>query len=583
VTKLILFLLLVMLAVSRPMLAQAPPPPVKNTGQSVSPPPGPENPSRGQEDTLQLTAIVERIVARENQLLKNLRNYSPRIETYIQNFRPDPELGSVPTDDRYFLGRLDFQRGIVVRSFLPQPSLPRRIVDAFSGPVTSFYSMHYQQRSFAHTIVMDTNRFDRQHYDFQFVRREFLGEIRCLVFDVASQKHAGTDLFKGRIWAEDQDYNIVRFNGTYAPAPKFSTDFHFDSWRENLQPGLWLPVYAYSEEVDLEFGAKRALRFKSQTRLWGYEVSNPTHQRQLTRVLVDAPAPVRDNGDDTQDTSPVSRVREWEDQAEVNVLERLQKAGLIAPAGDEVDKVLETVLNNLVLSNHLENLPAVHGRVLLTSPLESLFVGNTIVISRGLIDVLPDESSLAMVLSHELAHVVLRHNLTPRSTQYAFHDRLLVPDEDVLRHLDLRPTQQEEAAADAKAIELLKNSPYKDKLDKAGLFLRAMAATAPRTPQLFGAHLGTRLAQGEHVRHMAELMSSAPELLPTRIEQIAALPLGARIKVDAWSDRIRLVKSKPVTLLSAREKMPFEVTPLFPYLIRFRGAPQNVREETLAQ
>src|SRR5439155_974845 len=139
-----------------------------------------------------------------------------------------------------------------------------------------------QPRSFAHTIIMDTSRFDRQHYDFQFVRREFLGEIRCLVFDVAPQKHAGTDLFKGRIWAEDQDYNIVRFNGTYAPAPKFSTDFHFDTWRENLQPGLWLPVYAYSEEVDLEFGAKRALRFKSQTRLWGYQVSNPTHQRQLT-------------------------------------------------------------------------------------------------------------------------------------------------------------------------------------------------------------------------------------------------------------------------------------------------------------
>ena len=132
-------------------------------------------------------------------------------------------------------------------------------------------------------------------------------------------------------------------------------------------------------------------------------------------------------------------------------------------------------------------------------------------------------------------------------------------------------------------MELLKNSPYKDKLDKAGLFLRAMAATAPRTPQLFGAHLGTRLAQGEHVRHMAELMSSAPELVPTRVEQIAALPLGARIKVDSWSDRIRLVKSKPVTLLSAREKMPFEVTPLFPYLIRFKGTPQNVREETLAQ
>ena len=62
---------------------------------------------------------------------------------------------------------------------------------------------------------------------------------------------------------------------------------------------------------------------------------------------------------------------------------------------------------------------------------------------------------------------------------------------------------------------------------------------------------------------------------------VAALPLGARVKVDAWSDRIRLMKSKPVTLLWAREKMPFEVTPLFPHLVRVSGRPQNVREETL--
>src|SRR5437016_4284807 len=135
-----------MLAVSRPMLAQAPQPPVKNSGQPVSPPPGPENPSSRQGETLQLAAVVERIVARENQLLKNLRNYSPRIETYIQNFRPDPELGSVPTDDHYFLGRMDFHRGVAVRSFLPQPSLARRILGDLADPITRFYSMHYQQQ-----------------------------------------------------------------------------------------------------------------------------------------------------------------------------------------------------------------------------------------------------------------------------------------------------------------------------------------------------------------------------------------------------------------------------------------------------
>jgi Zn-dependent protease with chaperone function len=78
----------------------------------------------------------------------------------------------------------------------------------------------------------------------------------------------------------------------------------------------------------------------------------------------------------------------------------------VAPEG-EVDKVLLTVVNNLIVTNNLDLPRPVRTRVMITSPLETFSVGNTIVVSRGLIDVLPDEASLAMVLSHELAHIVL--------------------------------------------------------------------------------------------------------------------------------------------------------------------------------
>ncbi len=67
-----------------------------------------------------------------------------------------------------------------------------------------------------------------------------------------------------------------------------------------------------------------------------------------------------------------------------------------------VDKILQTVVNNLIVTNNLEIIPDVRCRVLLTSPLESFTVGHTIVVSRGLLDVLPDEASLAMTLAHEL-------------------------------------------------------------------------------------------------------------------------------------------------------------------------------------
>ena len=114
------------------------------------------------------------------------------------------------------------------------------------------------------------------------------------------------------------------------------------------------------------------------------------------------------------------------------MLDRLEKARLIAPPGP-VDKVLETVVNNLRVTNHLDGLPPVQCRVMMTSSLESFSLAYTIVLSRGLIDVLPDEASLAMVLAHELAHIALGHKLDPK---FAFNDRLIVSDEQLLAALD---------------------------------------------------------------------------------------------------------------------------------------------------
>lgn len=582
-TKSILFLAVFTVAVMPPARGQQPAQPAQDaqTPATAGPAQGPQgytpqpaetpvqtpfSPEPG--ESAQFTQIVNTMIARENQLVRNLHNYSPRVETYIQDLRSDPELGAVPVDDHYFLGRLEFKRGLEVRSLLPEPGLGARMVKDFTSEFSRIYSLHYQPLAFAYTIVMDTGRFDRNHYHFEFVRREFLGDVRCLVFDVKPRPHSGVGLFEGRIWVEDQDYNIVRFNGTYAPAPRLSSYFHFDSWRANLQPGLWLPVYVYSEEAGLRYSIDRTLRFRGQTRLWGYDLSNPNHQSELTRVLVDSPDNVQDASQSSSDPSPVGSEREWQRESEENVLDRLVKAGLLAPPGD-VDKVMETVVNNLVVTNQIQNLPPIHCRVLLTSPIESFAVGNTIILSRGLIDVLPDEASLAAMLAHELAHILLQHTVNIDSTRYAFQDRLLLPDEAILKQIEFKPSERDEEAADAKALEILKNSPYKDQLGKAGLFLRAMADMAPHAPQLFGAHMGNRMVQGDHVRRLADLMTGAPELQKTRVDQIAALPLGARLKVDPWSDQVQLVKSKSVALVSAREKMPFQVTPLFPYLLRY--------------
>jgi hypothetical protein len=337
----------------------------------------------------------------------------------------------------------------------------------------------------------------------------------------------------------------------------------------NMQPGLWLPAFVYTEDADVKYDLVRKVSMKGQTRLWGYDLKHSGRQTEFTDMQVDTVNDVTDrSGDSPNEVSPLESRHKWQREAEDNVLDRMERAGILAPAG-EVSKVLETVANNLEITNNLNIQPEVRCRVLLTTPLESLTVGNTIVISRGLLDVLPDESSLAMVISHELAHIALGHSI---NTKYAFSDRMIFPDEQVIQRISMQHNEAEQNAADKKAMELLKSSPYQDKLSNAGLFLRALQAHSHELTALIDPNFGNKMAKGSEILHMATLMQSAPELKRNDAKQIAALPLGSRIKLDPWDDHVNLKRAKPEPVISARDKIPFEVTPMIPNLVRVTQA-----------
>ena len=535
---------------------------------------GAQTPADGSSDATSLSVdrVVDRAIEQERSLERKMAGMRPLIETYTQNMGVHPDLGAVPKSDKYFLGKLDLTRGVRQKSLIPDS---KGWMSGLRQRIRQVYSVDYVPEGFAATILLGPN-FERSRYDFTYVRREFLGEVRCLVFDVQPKKGSKAVSFLGRIWVEDRDFNIVRFNGTHGPSTGGSLYFHFDSWRENMGPGLWLPAYVYTEESDLPyFMGTRKLRFKGQTRLWAYNTGKANRQNELTSLTVEADN-VQDKAAEDDTITPVEAFRAWERQAEDNVLQRLEEAGLLAPDGP-VNKVLETVINNLEVTNNLDIQPPIRARVLLTTPVESFTVGHTVVLSRGLVDVLPDEASLALALAHEVAHIALGHTL---DTKYAFNDRTLFEDEESFFRLSLHRTEAEEAAANKAGVEYLKNSPYKDKLLNAALFLRALEARAPELTALLRPHLGNQMTSNGKVTRMADLIPQAPKLEMQRTDQIAALPLGSRIQVDSWNDTIKLMKTKNVPLLSAREKMPFELSPVFLYLTRQQQSSSQVTAQT---
>lgn len=512
--------------------------------------------------TLSVEQVADRITAAESALTARLRAFHPLVEVYLQNLTPDDKLGSIPTHDEYFLGQFDWKDGPkLIPLSINKGSFQQQSV------IKKPFGVQYLPDGFAAMTVPDWRLVDKQRYEFAFVRREFLGEARCLVFDLKPRGDV-TDGFTGRIWVEDRDFNIVRFNGisrnvdhTLSSFFRKKLSFHVDSWRVNAIGGLWLPAYVYCEETDLDDrpAFPRLPHVKTQVRLWGYDLKGTRASQEFTQIQIDAPS-VQDGGDPARQLSPVASQRRWEKEAEDNVLERLARAGILAPAGP-VDTVLETVVNNLLVTNNLTLETPVKCRVLLTSPLESFTVGHTVVLSRGMIDVLPDEASLAMILGHELSHVLLAHMLI--DTKFAFADRLMIPDQDLLKVLRFRHPPAEEAAANVRMIALLQNSPYK-KVEDAGLFLRAILANAKLLPNLIQTHLSDYVVDGG--QSLSPLMQQSPQLAPEKIDQIPALPLGARLVVDPWSDRLELLRGPAVPLASAREKVPLAVTPLMPYI-----------------
>ena len=515
-----------------------------------------------------LDRVLDAIVANEREVAATLEQYRPLVETYLQTVRPDSVLGTVPVRDNYFFGRLELPRhddpaeGENKRKAKKPKKNKKKALSLFED----FHSATFKPESFARMLVLDRDNFTRENYDFEFLRAEFLGEVRTLVFDVVPRKGRALNRirggrFTGRIWVEDSEYDIVRYNGAYSSI--LAVNFHFDSWRMNMAPGLWLPAYVYTEEAERS-SKQLELTHKGQTRIWGYEIKRTNAEDEFTKVLID-PTRTQDPNDAPGRISPVESVRAWESEAEDNVLRRLERAGLLAPVG-EVDKVLETVVTNLEITNDLAIDPPVRCRVLMTTPLESFTIGRTIVISRGLIDVLPDEASLAMVLAHELGHVLGGHRL---DTTYAFSDRVLVDDRQAMQQFLFERDPAEEREADDRATELLANSPYGEDLQTAGLFLKVLAVHAESLPSLIRPHFGNPLAEHDRVDRMPSIAAAAPELEPTSLDQIAALPLGGRIKLDPWSAEIELMKNNRVALISAREKMPFQITPLMPYLARY--------------
>jgi len=274
-----------------------------------------------------------------------------------------------------------------------------------------------------------------------------------------------------------------------------------------------------------------------------------------------------DRSGDGADMDPLASLQAWKDLAASNVLDKLERAGILAPHSS-FDSVLDQIVVNLSVPNDLAFAGPVHCRVVLTTPIEATTVGSTILISKGLIETLPTEEAIASVVAFELAQLMRSNSV---DTRYAFADRTIFPNRAVSRSLYLAHSLQDDEKAAAVAVALLKKSMYGDKLGSISLYYQQMALRSGKLKGLFQPETGDSLVSPAGKPWMlAQLAGNGPRLEPGNPHQLAALPLGSNLVVDPWSGEVRLTDAPRVMPQTVDENRSFEVLPVY---FRLRPTP----------
>jgi hypothetical protein len=105
-------------------------------------------------------------------------------------------------------------------------------------------------------------------YDFRYVGREKIDELNLYVFDVSPKvlpdaKKTKERFFKGRIWVDDQDFQIVKTRGKGLPETKNNKFPTVETYREQVDNRYWFPTYSYADdELLYENGETLHVRMK---------------------------------------------------------------------------------------------------------------------------------------------------------------------------------------------------------------------------------------------------------------------------------------------------------------------------------
>jgi hypothetical protein len=485
---------------------------------------------------------IDRISKNEVELA---RDFHANIEIILQEFGTDGV-----RDTKYWWGDASNQNG--------RPTAAEFVTHA--APASPRVRSEINPAGFVNMLLPDPTGMDLDIYTWTFRGHEIEGDVQMLVFDLKPKPGAGLGRFSGTVWVAAQDLQICRFDGGFdsQSQQKRSHYLHFVSVRNRVtlnNVSLWVPATVWIEERDFRTPTAAISGLKGRVNVFGIRrtATRQTYKGSLQPEDRDVPV-------EKSDASSLHDSRTFYERTEQKVLDFLEGIGVLAKRG-RVDLVCEKVLYKLRGASAPDFPADLHCRVMLTSTVEWFVVGRTLIVSKSILDLPPDEPAMAALLAPALACI-----LKDRPIQ-SISDAILQNRDQALRKLNFQNSAKDKTDYEREAITLLKNSEFAKKMATAAVFQQTAEKYCSALGALFAPRFGDRLSVCDPSSPLRQLDSMAVR----NPRGPAALVLGARLTVDQFSDEVAMVDPPA-------DNAPFQLVPidLVPRLLRqVATAPQE--------
>jgi hypothetical protein len=398
--------------------------------------------------------------------------------------------------------------------------------------------------------------FDASRYVLRFLRHDAVNGMPVSIYE--THPKGNSDGFEGQV-ALDRDGVVWQYVGSRRAVDSLLTRwsgnwrrrrFVYSGWRARLHGGSIYTTDVFIQQIPSADSPPEFSR-RGRMRLWNYGKT----REELARAELQIVEGIERPRGRALGPSADENERRWMREAENYVLDVLTREGYLAPEGAFETSVCAQVVSNLLavarLSEPID--PPVRCRVLLSSRLDLRLLGHTMLISVGCLDTAGDEGTVATILAHGLAEIVMKP--TPITAKVAFVKR---PALELLAALETKATDEEDV--NKYALTLLSKSLYGPKLYQAGLFLDGVNDVSPRlatlVPRAFVDHVGDTAG----LLRQSEWMRRRPVYDPLREGHFSALPLGSRMAVNRETNRVDLLRA-PIVPMKGKS---FGVVPPYP-------------------